>query len=125
MINDDEKGKLILLGIAAIGGMLSYTSRCLRENKPIRLLVASVRIMTAVMVAYAIMMVCTEYHISSEMTSAIIAISSLLGADITIPLIETCIRRRLGIDDIDYFRSPYTGNERRARKERKSNNDVK
>lgn len=115
MLSDDEKGKIILLGIAAIGGMLSYTSRCIREGKPIRIIVATVRICTATLVAYAIMMICIEYGISPEMTSAIIAITSLLGADVTIPVIETCIRRRLGIDDIDYFRTPYKGEERRKR----------
>ena len=103
-----------MIFFAATAGIISYLYHAINDQRPVVFWVALIRGLSSAVVGYITLLICQESGLSYEITGAVIGVTGWLGADVSIVLIESMIRKRLGIDDVTVFRPDrYKGKERR------------
>lgn len=83
--------------LAAIGGALGYIMRTLDQKEKIIWWRALFEALGAAFVGFLVMLVCQEANIGQGYTGVVVGVCGWLGANVTIRLLESVVRKRLGI----------------------------
>jgi hypothetical protein len=90
---------MLYAAFAAFGGMLGYLLRSINNEKPIQLGRAIVECFAAGFVGILVLFACQATNLSEQWTGMIVGVCGWLGASATIAMLETLVRKRLGIHE--------------------------
>lgn len=83
---------------AAFGGFLGHALRTINKNQKIHWGRAALEGIAAGFVGIIVMMTCHAASVPEGWTGVIVGVCGWLGASATIQMLETLVRKRLGID---------------------------
>jgi uncharacterized membrane protein (UPF0136 family) len=84
--------------LAAVGGLLGYLVRSMDKRQRISWPLAVVKFLTSGFVGFLVLLACRSSGVTDEWTGVVVGVSGWLGADVTIRIIESWVRTKLGID---------------------------
>lgn len=96
------------LALAASGGVLGYIMRTVDKNQRVIWWRATLEGMGAAFVGLLVMLICQEMKLSQGYTGVIVGVCGWLGANVTIRLLESLVRSKLGIKPEDVQDEPPT-----------------
>lgn len=100
---------LMYAALAAFGGTLGYIMRTVDNQEKVIWWRAALEGTGAAFVGLLFMFVCQEMKLSQGYTGVIVGVSGWLGANVSIRLLETIVRKRLGIAPEENRNDPSTG----------------
>lgn len=83
--------------LAMIGGILGYIMRSLDKKERVIWWRALLEGFGAAFVGLLVMLICQEMGLSQGYTGVIVGVCGWLGANVTIRLLESFVRKRLGL----------------------------
>ena len=83
--------------LAATGGILGYIMRAVDKSERIIWWRAALEGLGAAFVGLLVMFICQEMHLSQGYTGVIVGVCGWLGANVTIRLLESLVRNKLGL----------------------------
>ncbi len=84
---------------ASFGGMMGHLLRNIDDGKPINWLRAMLEGCAAGFVGLLVLFACQAMVLSESWTGVIVGVSGWLGASTTIKMLETVVRKKLGVGD--------------------------
>ena len=83
---------------AALGGVMGHLMRMVDNKDPINWARACLEGASAGFVGLLMLFVCDALSLGQQWTGVIVGVSGWLGANVTIRMLESIVRKRLGID---------------------------
>lgn len=84
---------------AALGGMLGHFVRSIHKNEKISWSRSFVEAFAAGFVGIIVLFMCQAMQLSEQWTGVIVGVAGWLGASATIAMLESVVRKKLGIDE--------------------------
>lgn len=82
---------------AAFGGAMGHLMRTIDRNQPVNWGRAALETGSAGFVGLLVLFTCQAMHMNEQWTGVIVGVSGWLGANATIRMLETIVRKKLGI----------------------------
>lgn len=89
---------LLYAAFASFGGMMGHLLRTINSNQPIHWGRAALEGMSAGFVGVIVLMACQAANVPEGWTGVTVGVCGWLGASATIQMLESLVRKRLGID---------------------------
>lgn len=86
---------------AAIGGFMGHLLRTIDSGKTISWSRAVLEGASAAFVGFMMMLLCQAMKLGPEWTGVIVGVAGWLGASVSIRVLETFVRRKLGLEKKD------------------------
>lgn len=86
---------------AAFGGFMGHLLRTIEKGDKLNWMRGFLESGSAAFVGVLVLLMCQAMEMSAEWTGVIVGVSGWLGANATIRILESVIRKRLGISDND------------------------
>jgi hypothetical protein len=83
---------------AAFGGTVSYLLRSIDDNKAVSWGRATIEASSAGFVGILVLLGCQAANLNEQWTGLIVGVCGWLGASATIKMLETLVRKKLGIE---------------------------
>lgn len=86
------------VAFASFGGLMGHMLRTIESGNKISWARAFIESASAGFVGLLVLLMCQAMSLSAEWTGVIVGMAGWLGANATIRIVETVVRKRLGID---------------------------